>query len=212
MMRAIMSDLDRRDKKKAESSILFKKSCVVTLSLFIVIFFLSKNYTKTEKIPVLTFIDVFTDVPLTDTRGSMPRPPDLPKIPIPVEDDYVPPDETIPDTDFKIEDSISLFDGNSPNGLGAGAAAPRPILEVVPFYPEKLRKKGIEGIVIVDILVNTEGEVDSVKIISNTSKSRELEKYAKSAAYKTKYIPAKLGGDIVPFWLRRSYTFSRKRR
>jgi len=207
-----MSVLSRRKKFKSEQAVLLKKSLIGTLIIFIVIFSLSKRYSpENSKTLHLNFSDVFLDVPITDSRGSMPRPPDLPKVPIPVEDDYVPPDETIPDTDFDITEGIPLFDGNSDSGLGAGASAPRPILEVIPSYPEKIRQKGIEGVIVLDILVNTMGFVDSVKVVSNSSRSRILEKSAINAAYKSKYMPAKVDDELVSYWLRRSYTFSSKK-
>ncbi|MCD6117346.1 energy transducer TonB [bacterium] len=207
-----MSVLNRRTKYKSEHSVLLKRSLIVTLIIFILIFNMSKRFSPLHNKQLhFDYADIFLDVPVTDSRGAMPRPPDLPKVPIPVEDDYVPPDETIPDTDFDINKGIPLFDGNTESGIGSGASAPRPVLEVIPSYPEKLRKHGIGGIITLDILVNTMGFVDSVKVISNSSRSSILAKSAVNAAYKSKYLPAKVRGELVSYWLRRSYKFSNNR-
>ena len=205
------TDMDNLEKKRhlrLENTLLLKKSIAASLVIFIIVFSFSKRHVHRKQIPQFALSTVFVDIPVTDSRGAMPRPPDLPQVPIPVEDDYVPPDATIPDTDFKIDEGIPLFDGTSEAGLGAGGAAPRPVVEAMPHYPQELREQGITGVVTLNILVNTAGRVDSVIVLGNSSGNRVLERYAKRAAYRTRYLPAKMGGDIVPFWIKRSYTFT----
>ncbi|MFO7891613.1 MAG: TonB family protein, partial [bacterium] len=120
----------------------------------------------------------------------MPRPPTLPQVALPVEDEFIPADETIEDTDLDLYEDIVRLDRYG-QGRGAVAVRPRPIKDVIPEYPEKERKQGIKGEVVVKLLVNSSGSVDSVMVISNSTSSQNFIKAAKRAAYKTKYLPAK---------------------
>ena len=147
-------------------------------------------------------------VPAT-RHGGMPRPPDLPQVPIPVEDEYLPEDETIDLFEFDPNEGISLFDGigTMPEAGGAGGLGLRPIREVIPEYPNDLRKKGIEGVVMLSLYVNPTGGVDSVEVLQNTSRNKRLERYAIHAAYSSRYVPAKRDGKKIACWIQRRYEF-----
>ena len=149
-------------------------------------------------------------IPQTRQGGGLSRPPTLPQVPIPTEDEYIPDDETIEITRFDLFEDIPLFDGVGGGGGYRGIGRPRPIREVIPEYPNAERKKGVEGVVILEIFVNAEGRVDSVRVLSNTTRSKRLELSAIEAAYKSLYVPAKRDGRNVPIWIQRPYRFERK--
>ena len=70
-----------------------------------------------------------------------------------------------------------------------------------------LRKKGIEGVVMLSLYVNSTGSVDSVEVLQNTSRNKRLERYAIHAAYSSRYVPAKRDGNKIACWIQRRYEF-----
>ena len=141
--------------------------------------------------------------------GGLPRPPDLPQVPIPVEDEYLPSDETIDIFEFDPNEGIALFDGTgtAPDLGGTYGMGLRPIREVIPEYPKELRTRGIQGVVMLSLYITSTGVVDSVEVLQNTSENRLLEKYAIRAAYHSRYVPAKRDGRNIACWIRRRYEF-----
>ena len=73
-------------------------------------------------------------------------------------------------------------------------------------YPPDLVKKGIEGAVVLDLVVDTMGKVDSVAIVRGFHP--RLDSSAASAARKFNFAPAKAGGRPVPVILQYVYRFS----
>jgi TonB family protein len=144
------------------------------------------------------------DIVPTTRQGGLPRPPDMPQVPIPTEDEFIPEDETIETTELNLLEGLPLFDGFSANPSLRGGMGPRPIREVIPEYPESEREK--EGIVILNIRVNQRGRVDSVSIDTNTTSSSRLGRSAVEAAYKGLYDPPR-----ASVWIKRPYHFDRKR-
>ena len=199
--------------EKAAYRVRLEKALIFSLGLMILIFLVSRRIPhrtkKTWKLSVLTTVNMEM-TPQTTQGGGLPRPPTLPQVPIPTEDEYIPDDETIEITRFDLFQDIPLFDGVGGSGGYQGIGRPRPIREVIPEYPNSERKKGAEGVVILEIFVNAEGRVDSVRVLSNTSRSKRLELSAIEAAYKSQYVPAKRDGRNVPIWIQRPYRFERK--
>ena len=74
---------------------------------------------------------------------------------------------------------------------------PTVLKSVTPKYPEEARKKGIEGEVVVQALVDKKGEVQDLKILKNQSGSEELGKAAMDAVKQWKFKPATKKGDTV---------------
>ncbi len=155
---------------------------------------------------------VVYDVPQTmqGRPGSILRRPEMPQIPIPSEDEYLPEDETIETTEFTTElrtPHLGEGLGDESKG-GSGVYLTRPIKEVIPAYPKQA--KNAEGIVELDILVNYTGLVDSVKVCRNTTGSSILERETILAAYKTQYLPMPREREKKSSWIRRLYSFERK--
>ena len=75
-------------------------------------------------------------------------------------------------------------------------------------YPENLVKSGVEGSVLLELLVNEAGGVDSVSVVRPLNPV--LDKSAAEAARKFKFSPAMAGGEAVAVMLQYEYQFSLK--
>jgi TonB family protein len=194
-------------KEKVGYQIRLEKAFILTLIIFIGIFTAFRHMPK-KRLKKADFANIiFTTIDMIPptTQGNLSRPKDLPMVPIPTEDEFLPDDLTIENTVLDQFESIPLFD--FPFGSGVNGVAPRPIREVIPEYPEELQKKGIEGVVELDILVNQSGRVDSVMVVRNTTGSLALERSAVDAAYRSRYFPAKNSNRVISRWIRRPYWF-----
>jgi protein TonB len=89
-------------------------------------------------------------------------------------------------------------------------AYPRYQLNTPPAYPGLSRKRGQEGTVILQVLVNREGGVDKLKI-DVSSKFSLLDSAALTAVKKWSFEPGKRGEQKVPMWVRVPVTFKLKK-
>ena len=88
-------------------------------------------------------------------------------------------------------------------------AYPRYQLNAPPAYPGLARKRGQEGTVILQVLVNKEGRVDDLKIDASSNFSL-LDRAAVSAVRKWRFEPGRRGEERVPMWVRVPVTFKLK--
>lgn len=103
---------------------------------------------------------------------------------------------------------------------GSSASAPDSLTDTLPpiekmpvlkefikaDYPAELVKKGIEGTVLLDIVVNDSGRVDSVAVVKGINPT--LDSSAAKAAVKFTFSPAMAGGKPVPVLLQYAYHFT----
>lgn len=201
------------DEEKGKYLVRTEKALIATLCLSIIFFNLFRRIPD-RRIPRwrpgIGTIASIEMVPAT-RRGALRRPPNLPVVPIPSEDEYLPEDETIETTELDLLEAIPLFDGSGDGSIMGGGMGPRPIREVIPEYPKAEQRRGVEGIIELSILVNRQGYVDSVKVVSNSTSSQVLEQAAIHAALRSQYVPAKRDGEKVARWIRRPYRFERKK-
>jgi TonB family protein len=73
-------------------------------------------------------------------------------------------------------------------------------------YPIHLSKQGIQGTVILDLLVNEQGTIDSITIVKGIHKDLDAE--AVKAVKKFQYTPAIAGGTAVPVIIQYEYRFT----
>lgn len=89
-----------------------------------------------------------------------------------------------------------------PNSLALKAAESEPIFNAVylnnspPLYPTSAKRRGIQGEVMLDVLVSKDGKAEKVKI-SRSSGSYLLDEAAIAAVKNWKFIPAKVGSKAV---------------
>jgi TonB family protein len=96
------------------------------------------------------------------------------------------------------------------SGIGSGyeiEIQPQPVWEVMQEYPDAEKKHGVKGLVELDLLVNTEGLVDSVRVVRNETLNRNLELSAIRAARGSRYLPVRIDGKSVAVWFHKTYSF-----
>jgi TonB family protein len=96
------------------------------------------------------------------------------------------------------------------SGIGAGyeiEIQPQPVWEVMQEYPEAEKKRGVKGLVELDLLVNTEGLVDSVRVVRNETLNKNLELSAIRAARGSRYLPVRIDGKAIAVWFHKTYSF-----
>jgi len=187
-------------------SLRLRQALVITLLILIVAFQVWKRLPESRQAPVLANINVYIDVesvPIT-RQGVRKPPPARPVVPIPTE-------EPTPPEDLKIEEppqQASSALPNLPEGEGMEAIVPpRPVAEVFPEYPEKAKKRGVQGEVELMLLVNEKGTVENVQVLRNTTGSKLCARAAVKAAYQTKFLPARKKNRFVAVWIRKTYRF-----
>ncbi len=123
--------------------------------------------------------------------------PARPQVPIEAEDEAEIEDLTIEDTELYEQASVAVPD----KLVDEGAYAEEPVMEfwmveetpvlstqAVPVYPEIARQAGMEGNVYVQMVVGTDGKVESVRVLSGPPVFHEA---AKAAAMKMVFTPAR---------------------
>lgn len=196
-----------KNSPREQYQILLEKSTLLALFLVIILFliFPKIKVAKPVKIEGIGSALTIEDIPIT-RQGTLRKPPPRPLVPIPSEDDMIPDDVTIDDTELTFE-SFSLSSGSGATLGQIDIFQPRPIFEVIPEYSEDLQKKGIEGVVKLHLHIDETGRVIDVVILENTTASSDCAKAAKQAALKGRYIPAKKDGKPADLWISRTYTF-----
>ena len=104
--------------------------------------------------------------------------PNIPSVPVPTEDDLIPEDVTIEDTDFKETDDI-------PSSADSELAA---IPDNAVIVKKEPKIEDVSGYIRLKVFINRFGQVDSVRVIENTTGSQECVKIAKRKAFSTRYI------------------------
>ncbi|MCD6308515.1 MAG: energy transducer TonB [Candidatus Latescibacteria bacterium] len=168
-----------------------------------------------EKPPIVIQIE---DIPETIHRVQAPAP--KLSIPLEVDDDFMPDDITIENTDLDLAEVSTpspppSIDIALPEG-GVEAAEdeifeyfsveekPRRLTTVIPRYPEMAERAGIEGTVYLKLLIAKTGDVDSVIVV----KGPEIfQSSAIEASKKTRFSPAKNNDKPVPCWVILPFTF-----
>jgi TonB family protein len=90
---------------------------------------------------------------------------------------------------------------------GPGVIAPVLVSAPKPEYPPVARKLGIQGVVVVAILVDENGHVEDVKVSESASQKVGLNEAAIAAARSAQYKPATKDGVRVKMWTRLKIPF-----
>lgn len=92
--------------------------------------------------------------------------------------------------------------------VARAGAAPMPMKDVQPVYPNQARASAVEGTAMVNLRVTENGGVDSVGVYQSSG-SPLLDDAALDAALKSTFIPANHGeAGPVAMWVRRPFRFS----
>jgi TonB family protein len=128
-------------------------------------------------------------VPIPDPTPDEPEPIRLP--------DEITPEIDIPDTDiiFGIPEGPPSAEPEGPIRVGGDVKPPAKIVAPSPQYTEIARKARIQGVVIIEAIINKEGNVTNVKILKGLPMG--LDDAAADAVKKWKFKPATLNGKPV---------------
>ena len=116
------------------------------------------------------------------------------------------PSSTLPLTpSARQEDPASAAQQREPLQVGAGVMESKLLKRVEPVYPEIAVRARMEGVVRLQVLVNEQGEVASVKVIGGGYPP--LQPAAAEAVRQWRYSPTYLNGEAVPVMTTVSVTF-----
>jgi protein TonB len=101
-------------------------------------------------------------------------------------------EEEAPVTDDRVKPSPPLYQKNPP-----------------PEYPRLARRKGYEGIVVLEVLVDEEGRVEDMRLF-RSSKHRILDRAAMASVKKWLFEPGMRGGEPVEMWVKIPIRFQLK--
>jgi protein TonB len=93
---------------------------------------------------------------------------------------------------------------------GAGVTLPRVVKEVRPEYTEAAKQARIEGTVVVEAVVKTDGTVGDVKVTRSLDTEYGLDEQAVKAARQWLFEPGKKDGKAVPVSVAIELTFTLK--
>lgn len=84
---------------------------------------------------------------------------------------------------------------------------PKLMVSKFPEYPLDLQKKGVSGVIILQVKIDVTGKVIDHKVKLNTTKNSVLEKLAVETVYKCRYNPASDGKTPVVSWTDHRFEF-----
>ena len=185
-------------------------SLIASLSLLIIVFQAFKVFETNAgsgSIKVNVQIDV-QEIPQTE-QVKRPPAPDRPAYPIESENEDISEDETIEITEFdpsevppppkapvQEDEPVAFWAYNErPEPIGGTAAIHRHLK-----YPEIARKAGVEGTVIVNVLVSEKGDVIDTKIIRSLG-NNGCDEAAVKAIKSVKWKPAMQRDTPVKTWV-----------
>lgn len=76
-----------------------------------------------------------------------------------------------------------------------------------PAYPPMSRKLAEQGRVLLDVYILADGSVGQIKLKHSSGYAR-LDEAAREAVQRWRYVPARRGGEAIPFWYVQPLTFS----
>ena len=119
-------------------------------------------------------------------------------------DSFVQPVQPPPPEGLKANAGIIAIPQGRPSGLGKGVAIfdpsmldqqPVARLRIPPQYPFEMKRAGITGEVLIEFIIDVNGEVKNPTVVKSTQ--REFENAALLAVAKWKFTPGKKGGRPV---------------
>jgi periplasmic protein TonB len=205
-----MEKLSVRTKFKLGYRKVLEVAVLIALLLMIFMFQAFKTFDQEarqlERAPEIIQVD---EIPLTE-QIERPPPPARPSVPIPTEDEDVPEDLTIEETEIdfdeepppappppKEEEETPIFVpyDSAPDPIGGFAAIQRNLK-----YPEIARRAGVEGMVIIQVLIDTRGAVEKTRVVKSLG-NNGCDEAAIEAINKTKWKPALQRDKPVKVWV-----------
>lgn len=178
----------------------FEKALILSLALHLFVFL---TYTRVEVKPYETIakqvVVEVQDIPETQQVKKLPPPP-RPAVPIESESEDLPEDVTIETTDLRVDVAPPPPPPPMADEFVAYDTPPKLIKLVKPKYPDIARKAGIEGMVILKILVDVDGKVIDAKVLKSLG-NVGCDESAIEAAKKCLFEPALQRDKPVRVWV-----------
>ena len=183
-------------------------SLLLTITLFVAI---RDIRTQPREIAASAIQLEVAEIPPTE-QIKRPPPPPRPVLPIPTESEDLPEDATIESTELNLvelpppppppseqgDGTSSVFVAyDEPPEIIGGMQALVSALE----YPELARRAGIEGVVIVGVLVDEKGKLLDTKIVKPHGSNAGLEEAAIKGLLKMKWKPAYQRDKPIKVWV-----------
>lgn len=202
--------------KNPDANLKLKYKKVLELGLLISLFLMLVTFQllraisleATESKPVDIKIEVADIPPTEQVKRPPPPPPPKPSIPIPTESEDIPEDLTIEATDLDLSDIpppppppedegsfIFVAFDEPPTPIGGFGAIQRALK-----YPEIARKAGIQGRVVIQVLVSEKGEVVRTKVLQSLGHAG-CDDAAVAAIRSVKWNPAMQRDKPVKVWV-----------
>ena len=197
---------------KAQSKTVLEQSLVLAVALVTMMFLCFQTFEVTayEGTGEQVTIDI-EDIPETE-QMKKPPPPQRPQIPVATESEDIPEDVTIMDTEVDL--NAPPPPPPPPPGSGrteespifyAWEQAPEVLKMVLPEYPEIARKAGVEGKVILTIVVDEQGNViqadimveEPIGIFGQAAIDAVMQYKFKPARQRDKAIKVQMGHTII---------------
>lgn len=83
---------------------------------------------------------------------------------------------------------------------------PQVISRRFPRYPAEAEAQGLEGVVVVRLLIDAEGRVETARVV-RAEPPGVFEEAAEAAVRGWRFTPARDGGQAVPVWARQTLRF-----
>lgn len=139
---------------------------------------------------------------------KVPIPDPTPDEPEPIRIDEPEPDIDIPQVDdivFGIPEAPPVAEPEGPIYVGGDVKAPEKLFSPQPQYTEIARKARVQGVVIVQAIIDKEGNVTNVKVLKGLSMG--LDDEAVKAIKKWQFKPATLNGKPVDVYYNLTVNF-----
>ena len=96
----------------------------------------------------------------------------------------------------------------SPIRLHSGMAAPRKVRDIIPIYPAMARTAHVQGVVILEAVIDSNGRVESARVLRSIPL---LDEAALAAVRQWRFEPARLNGQPVPVVMTVTVNFALER-
>ncbi len=187
-------------------------STIVSLILLIGMFYFFQKCESTVKLSKTVDTEFQAEIIPPTQQIKKPPPPARPKIPVESDDEEIPEDLTIEEEQFDFEQEVEDLPPPPEEEepivpFYALSDKPVEIKRVNPKYPELAKKAGIEGTVVVKVLVTTKGDVEKVEVLKSHPL---LDEAAIEAAQQFKFKPGKQRDKFVKVWVSIPFNFKLK--
>lgn len=184
---------------------------LIGVTLFVVsVFYIFPRFARGGVGSGEKFVDTVETIEIPPTEQmEIPPPPSRPSIPIESDDDDIPEDITIDETeldDFEWDEippppdqgpSIPFIPYDDPPvPIGGQDALMRRVV-----YPDMAQEAGIEGVVVVHAFIDKKGRVTETMILGGGIPNTGLNEAAVAAIKRTRWKPARQRDKIVAVWI-----------